>query len=71
MYLVFLWEIFYKLILDLVFRLGLGDRIVSQSAKGCPFGVMVKAMDCGIGVSEFELQSCYYVHFQTNILGKG
>ena len=32
---------------------------------------MVKAMDCGIGVSEFEFQLHYYVHFQTNTLGKG
>ena len=32
---------------------------------------MVKAMDCGIVVHEFVLQSRYYVHFQTNILGKG
>ena len=38
---------------------------------GCPCGVMVKTMDCGIVVSEFVLQSCYYVHFQTNNLGKG
>ena len=29
---------------------------------GCPRGVMVKAMDCGIVVSEFKLQSRYYVH---------
>ena len=28
---------------------------------GCPRGVMVKAMDSEIEVSEFELQSCYYV----------
>ena len=28
---------------------------------GCPRGVMVKAMDCGIVVSEFILQLCYYV----------
>ena len=34
-------------------------------------GVMVKAMHCGIVVSEFELQSRYYNHFQTNTLGKG
>ena len=27
---------------------------------------MVKAMDCGIVV----LQSCYYVHFRANNLGK-
>ena len=37
---------------------------------GCPRGVMVKAMDCGIVVREFVLQSCYYVHFQANTLGK-
>ena len=39
--------------------------------RGCPRGVMLKAMDCGIVVSEFVLQSRYYVHFQTNTLGKG
>ena len=32
---------------------------------------MVKAMDCGIVVSEFVLQSRYYVHFRANTLGKG
>ena len=32
---------------------------------------MVKAMDCGIVVSEFELQSRYFVHFRANTLGKG
>ena len=32
---------------------------------------MVKAMDCEIVVSEFELQSRYYVYFQTNTFGKG
>ena len=36
-----------------------------------PRGVMVKAMDCGIVVSEFELQSRYYVHFRANTPGKG
>ena len=39
--------------------------------RGCPRGVMVKSMDCAIVGSEFELQSCYYVHFQANTLGKG
>ena len=38
---------------------------------GCPRGVMVKAMDCGIVVSEFVLQLRYFVHFRTNTLGKG
>ena len=38
---------------------------------GYPCGVMVKAMDCEIVVSAFELQSRYYIHFGTNTLGKG
>ena len=33
--------------------------------------VMVKAMDCGIVVREFVLQSRYYIHFRANTLGKG
>ena len=37
---------------------------------GCRRGVMVKSMDCGIIVSEFELQSRYYVDFRANTLGK-
>ena len=28
---------------------------------------MVKAMDCGIVVREFLLQSFYYIHFQAGI----
>ena len=39
--------------------------------RGCPHGVMVKAMDCVIVVSKFVLQSCYYVHFRANTLRKG
>ena len=38
---------------------------------GCPRGVMVKAMHCGIVVREFVLQSRYYFHFRANTLGKG
>ena len=34
-------------------------------------GVMVKAMDCGIGVRRFILKSSYYVHFRANTFGKG
>ena len=41
------------------------------SYRGCPLCVMVKAMDCGIVVREFVLQSLYYVHFRENTLGKG
>ena len=38
---------------------------------GCPRGVMVKAMDCGIVLREFVLQSRYYVHFRPNTFEKG
>ena len=34
-------------------------------------GGMANVLDCNIVVSEFEPQSCYYVHFGTNTLGKG
>ena len=37
---------------------------------GCPRGVMVKAMECEIVVSEFELQSFYYVNFRRNTFEK-
>ena len=33
--------------------------------------LVVKAIDCGIVVREFVLQSRYYVHFRANTLGKG
>ena len=42
---------------------------MSQSRTGCPRGVIVKAMDCGIVVSEFVLQSRYYLHLRANTLG--
>ena len=32
---------------------------------------MVKALDYGIVVIQFEFQLCYYIHFRTNTLGKG
>ena len=47
------------------------DQEYLKQNRGCPRGVMVKAMDCGIVLSEFELQSRYYVHFRANTLGKG
>ena len=45
--------------------------MISLIHSGCPRGVMAIAMDCGIVVSEFVLQSRYYVHFRANTLGKG
>ena len=46
-------------------------QVFQVTNRGCPCGGMVKAMDYGIVVSEFELQSSYYVQFRTNTLGKG
>ena len=49
----------------------LADKVLaSVFCGGCPRDVMVKAMDCEIVVREFVLQSCYYVHFRANTLGK-
>ena len=42
-----------------------------KKRRGCPRGVMVKEMDCGIVVREFVLKSRYYVHFRENTFGKG
>ena len=46
-------------------------KYYTQLRRGCLRGVMVKAMDCGIVVREFVLQSRYYIHFRANTLGKG
>ena len=51
--------------LDLIIKIKLQKYV-----GGCPRGVMVKVMDCEIVVSEFKLQSRYYVHFRANTLGK-
>ena len=49
----------------------LNDPKRVDTPENQPRGIMVKAMDCGIVVSEFEIQSRYYVHFWANILGEG
>ena len=36
-----------------------------------PCGIVVMMLDCDIVVSEYKLQFCNYVHFQTYILRKG
>ena len=40
-----------------------------KTGWGCPRGVMVKVIDCGI-IREFEDQARYYVQFRTNTVGK-
>ena len=42
-----------------------------NQCRGCIRGVMIKAIDCGIVVSKFVLQSRHYDHFRANSLGKG
>ena len=36
-----------------------------------PFGIVTNMLDCDFELSKFKLQSHYYVHFQSNTLGKG
>ena len=55
----------------MVFNWSLNDSKSPQVFKGCSHGVMVTVMDCGIVVSEFVHQLCYYVHFWANTLRKG
>ena len=47
------------------------DKEKENEKKGGLRDVMVKAMNCGIVVSEYVLQSRYYVHFRANTIGKG
>ena len=48
-----------------------GENRETERKWGCPRGVMVKALDSKIVVSEFVFQSHYYIHFLANTLGKG
>ena len=47
-----------------------GNCFILRISRRCHHGVMVKPMDCGIVVSKFVFQSCYYIHFRANTLGK-
>ena len=47
------------------------ELAIIEEKRGFPRGVMVKAMDFGIVVCEFVLQSRNYIHFRANTLGKG
>ena len=70
-------KMFYHLLYTNSFKNDINHMAISidihylQHILGCPHGVMVKAMDCRIVVSEFVLQSRYYVHFRANTLRKG
>ena len=47
------------------------EAVKSSEGEESPRGVVTNVLDCDIGVSKFEFQSHYYVHFQSNTLGKG
>ena len=36
-----------------------------------PDGIVSNMLNCDMAVSNFELQSCYNIHFRTNIRKKG
>ena len=38
--------------------------------RGSPCGVVAEILSCKIVISKFKLWLCYYIHFQTNTLGK-
>ena len=57
--------------MDTVTRVQILEGTVYISPGTNTRGVMVKGLDNGIVVSEFELYSRYYVHFWTNTLAKG
>ena len=59
-----------KKILLILKILSILNKILQCHLWVCPCGVMVKALDYGIVVSEFKLQLRYYIHFRTNTLGK-
>ena len=42
-----------------------------KSITGKFRGVMAKALDCNLEISEFKLRSRYYIQFRTNTLEKG
>ena len=42
-----------------------------HSIFGNLYGIIAKVLNCGIKISTFKFQSCYYIHFQTNTLWNG
>ena len=51
-----------------LFQLFKSTSLLRISRWGRPCGVVVKVIERGIVVSEFELQSRYYVYLRTNTL---
>ena len=45
--------------------------LFTKSEVGLPCSIVVNMFDWDTVISEFKLQSCYYINFQNNFLGKG
>ena len=45
--------------------------IIRQDSEELGRVAMANMLHCNIGGDEFKTKSCYYLHFQTNTLGKG
>ena len=43
----------------------------TKTYRGTLHDVTAKILDCSLEVNELGLQSRYYIHFWTNVLGKG
>ena len=59
--------LFYFVLLCFVFAF-IFCWFCSLAIRGIPYGEMAKVMDGDFEVSEFELQSRFYIHFQTDTL---
>ena len=59
-----------------VYREGIDTKGEANNLVQIPFfrsnhqWIIATMLDCGLELSDFELQLRYYVHFQTNTLGK-
>ena len=47
------------------------DMMLSITRNSLPYQIFLPSLRTCLVVSEFALQSCYSIHFQTNALGKG
>ena len=55
----------------ILFSVGALGMVTKGLGGGNPCGIVANVLDYDIIVNQFKLHLCYYVHFWTNILGKG
>ena len=65
------WKLSYTIVSRYIIIYKIYNDIVSSKCNWVNFrGVVANVLDCGI-ISEFELQSLYYLHFWSSPLGNG